>query len=62
MFCVNLSLLCNEYGKAPHEYLCNSLIDCAHTKLAIDMAVFEIYCVHEEKERKAKERRAKVRG
>ena len=55
-------MLCKEYGKAPHEYLFNDLIDCAHFRLAIDMTVFEIYDKWETKRQKVNAKRAKLRG
>lgn len=61
--------MCEKFGTKPHEYLFNDLIPCAHTRLAIDMTVYNVWSNWHDKQeqkriKKMKEEanRAKMRG
>lgn len=47
-FCVLLAETCDKFSRSPAEYLFNDL-ECAHTKLVIDMVVYDIYATWREK-------------
>lgn len=57
-FCADLVEMCDKFGQSPCDYLFNGL-DCAHTKLVVDMTIFNVWieCRHEEdKKRESKAR------
>ena len=48
-----------KFGKSPCDYLFNGL-QCAHTQLAVDMTVFNIWAEYMEEDRKRRERQSKL--
>ena len=50
--------MCEKYGKNPCYYLFNGKV-CAHTRLVIDMTIFDVYALYCEKDRKKQESKQK---
>ena len=55
-FCIQLFALCSEVSMSPSDYLFNDL-QCAHTRLVIDLTVFGVYAEWREQVRKHDERK-----
>ena len=41
-FCVVLAEMCEKFSQKPSDYLFNDL-ECAHTSLAVDMTIFNVW-------------------
>ena len=41
-FCVILANMCEKFGRSPSDYFFNGL-ECAHTRLVIDMTVYNVF-------------------
>ena len=54
-----LSEMCDKYGQSPCDYLLNDL-ECSHTKLVIDLTVFNIWASWKAEEHKKIEAQARI--
>ena len=60
-FCIVLTAMCEKFGMTPSDYLFNDLA-CAHTRLAVDLTVFNVWAEWQDEQLKAAERKARLRN
>ena len=54
-----LTSMCEKFSQSPSDYLSNDPMD-AHSRLAIDMTIFNVWAEYMEEDRKRRERQSKL--
>ena len=58
-FILMLSEMCDKYGQSPSDYLFNDL-NCSHTRLVVDLTVFNIWADWKAEENKKVAAQARI--